>query len=102
MENHFNEKYSKLTKENGMARYLNGLGVLIIIFGTIAGFVVAKEIGVIECILIIFSSIVSGMLFMGFGELLELIHQINSKLPSPKSKEEYLNHKYENIQHFEN
>lgn len=62
---------------NASATALKIIGKLIIILGILAGIIVVLANDFVSGIIAIASSIISGTLFVGFGEVINLLHQMN-------------------------
>lgn len=80
---------------NGIAKVLKIIGLIEIIGGIILGLIFGTEqrtysSSIDGSTFIIWSSLgfVSGMIFIGFSEIIELLHSINSKLKGTSDVEE--------------
>ncbi|MCR8636597.1 hypothetical protein [Paenibacillus radicis (ex Xue et al. 2023)] len=64
--------------KNMVAQMINLLGFVVIIFGFIAGFLRLPN-GILA-VTFIFSGIVTGLLIVGFSEVIHLLDKINKKM----------------------
>lgn len=87
--NTLSEKSSVVTgdsNENTIGGILKGIGILILILGTIASLIIAGgngyryEFSFIRFIIPEIISVISGMMFLGFAEIIQLLQDIKNKL----------------------
>jgi hypothetical protein len=72
-----------MNNENTVGKILKVIGGIIIVVGIIFGLIIgsrAGRFGLIPSVYIIVTTFVSGMLFIGFAEIIKLLHEINLKL----------------------
>lgn len=72
-----------MNNENTVGKILKVIGGIIIVVGIIFGLIIgsrAGRFGLIPFVYIIVTTFVSGMLFIGFAEIIKLLHEINLKL----------------------
>lgn len=82
--NHHSKK--KINKYNTIAKLIKICGISIIIIGTILSFIIAGgngykyEFSFIRFLTPELTSIISGLLFIGFSEIIQLLKDIKNKL----------------------
>ncbi|WNQ13910.1 hypothetical protein MJA45_13105 [Paenibacillus aurantius] len=69
------EKRTKQYRDNRVAMILQGIGVLNIICGILIGLSMGNGF----LVAYLFGGIVTGVLFIGFGEVIKLLHEINER-----------------------
>lgn len=75
-----------ISNENTVGGILKAIGILILIIGTIGSIVIAGgggyryEFSFVRFILPEIGTIVSGMMFLGFAEIIQLLQDIKNKL----------------------
>lgn len=74
--NNTNENESN---ENGIGKALKVIGILIIIAGFITGFATVEDNGPAVMFICFVSGFISGILFMGIGEIIALLQKIVDK-----------------------
>lgn len=66
--------------KNIIGTVLFGLGIVVLVLGTIGSFVLANDGGFQLFAIYEFATILSGFMLMGFAEIIKLLAKINSKL----------------------
>ncbi len=64
---------------NTIAQIIKSIGIIVIIIGSIIGLALMIKLYFLSGLLTIISVIIIGFLFIGFGEMINLLHQINEK-----------------------
>jgi hypothetical protein len=67
-------------KDNTIAGIINILGIIVILIGSLLGLLSIPHNGFLFVITYIFFSIVSGMLLIGFAQVINLLHRIEQKI----------------------
>ncbi len=65
---------------NRVSDILKFIGTFLLVFGALIGIIVSVNTELINGVTIIGSSFISGMIFIGFGEVIRLLHSINEKM----------------------
>ena len=65
--------------ENPIASALHVIGIVILVIGALAGLIYIAESFVITAV-VWGSTFISGMMFLGFAEIIKLLHSINNKI----------------------
>lgn len=77
-----------LSSYNNIGRVLKAIGIIIMVVGTIGGLIIAcgnkNGFPFASFITMVIASIVSGMMFLGFSEIIRLLQDINNKLKLEK------------------
>ncbi|MBT9778248.1 hypothetical protein GPL15_17250 [Clostridium sp. MCC353] len=74
-------KNKKDIKQNSNAVTMNIVGMIILYFGIISGLCIGVMThSFLSGLIIIINSVAVGILFMGFSEIISLLHKINEKL----------------------
>ncbi|WP_223700072.1 hypothetical protein [Sutcliffiella deserti] len=71
--------------QNIISRILMVIGFVVISFGFIIALIIATETSLMQATMTFFSTFVSGMLFIGFAEVIRLLDEINNKLSRRKT-----------------
>ena len=85
-ENKSTQTSDAISNENAIGGILKAIGILILIIGTIGSIVIAGgdgygyEFSFARFILPEIGTIVSGMMFLGFAEIIQLLQDIKNKL----------------------
>lgn len=80
------KEYDNMSSENTIGGILKGIGILILIIGTIASIIIAGgdgyryEFSFVRFIIPEIISIISGMMFLGFAEIIQLLQDIKDKM----------------------
>lgn len=78
-----------MNKENTVGKILKVIGVIVVVAGSILGLITgsrAGRFGLIPALYLIGTTFVSGMLFIGFPEIIKLLHEINLKINGSEKK----------------
>ena len=69
--------------KNTVAKIIQVIGLIEIVLGVLIGLLVSNEYGEMNWIVFLTWSVagfIGGMMFVGFAEIIELLHKINSKI----------------------
>ncbi|MGX1192036.1 hypothetical protein [Metabacillus sp. SLBN-84] len=69
--------------KNSVASVLNVIGIATIIIGIITAFSIGDDFGTALAVMSAVYSFISGMLFIGFGEVIRLLHEMNERNREP-------------------
>ena len=76
------KKQSPKPVKNSGEGYANALGIvggLFIAFGLLGGFIAFAEFGFVSGVIVLASGLVSGVLFLGFSEIIQQLINLNNK-----------------------
>lgn len=77
------KEYDNMSSENTIGGILKAIGILIMIFGTIGSIYIANqgyEFSFANFIIPEVGTVISGMIFLGFSEIIQLLQDIKDKM----------------------